>query len=190
MLNSDDPGFRSDPNLRYVDPTLRALWEQLAQQYVAAVPAAAAASFRQYYDLQLNMARLLNRNGVPMLAGSDVGGIWVIPGFSLHQEFREMADAGFSPLEILQATTLNGARFLGREATMGTVEEGKNADLVLLDRDPIRDSRHLDSISAVVLKGKYFSKHALEQMKSDVAAAYGGPADADFSRVIDRHHVH
>ena len=190
MLNSDDPLFRSDPNLRYVEPTLRALWEQLAQQYVANVPATAAVTFRQYYDLQRNMARLLNRNGVPMLAGSDVGGIWVIPGFSLHQEFREMADAGFSPLEILQATTLNGARFLGREATMGTVEEGKNADLVLLDRDPTRDSRHLDTISAVILKGKYFSKHALEKMKSDVAGAYAGPAKADLSTAIDKHHVH
>jgi imidazolonepropionase-like amidohydrolase len=190
MLNSDDPMFRNDPHLKYVEPTLRALWEQLAQQYAATVPASAAATFRQYYDLQLNMARLLNRNGVPMLAGSDVGGIWVIPGFSLHQEFREMADAGFSPLQILQASTLNGARFLGREATMGTVEEGKNADLVLLDRDPIQDSRNLDKIEAVVLKGKYFSKHALEKMKRDVADAYSGPADADLSKAIDKHHVH
>ena len=101
-----------------------------------------------------------------------------------------MADAGFSPLQILQSTTLNGAKFLGREATMGTVEEGKNADLVLLDRDPIQDFRNLDKIEGVVLKGKYFSKHALEKMKSDVAAAYGGPARADLSSAIDKHHVH
>ena len=190
MLNSDDPHFRNDPNLKYVDPTLRTLWEQLAQQYTANVPASAAATFRQYYELQRNMARLLNRNGVPMLAGSDVGGIWVIPGFSLHQEFRELADAGFSPLQILQATTLNGARFLGREATMGTVEEGKNADLVLLEHDPMRDSRNLDTISGVFLKGKYFSKEALEKMKADVATAYGGLAHADLSTAIDKHHVH
>ncbi len=99
---------------------------------------------------------MLKQNGVKMLAGSDFGGIWLIPGFSLHQEFHELAASGFSPLEILQMTTLNGAQFMHREATMGTVDEGKNADLVLLDANPIKDVANLDKIAAVVLKGKYF----------------------------------
>ncbi|MGS0759524.1 amidohydrolase family protein, partial [Roseateles sp. GG27B] len=68
--------------------------------------------------------------------GSDLGGGWVIPGFSLHQEFRLLAEAGLSPLEVLQMTTLNGAEYLQRQATMGTVEAGKNADLVLLEANP------------------------------------------------------
>jgi imidazolonepropionase-like amidohydrolase len=73
---------------------------------------------------------------------------------------------------VLQATTLNAAKFLNREATMGSVDEGKNADLVLLDSNPIADVAGLDKIAGVVLKGKYFSSEALSKMKSDVAAAY------------------
>ena len=83
-----------------------------------------------------------------------------------------LAAGGLSPLEVLQATTLNGAQFLGRTATMGTVEEGKNADLVLLDGDPTASVANLDRISAVVLQGKYFSSTALAQMKSSVQATY------------------
>ena len=114
----------------------------------------------------------MKRNGVKMLAGSDVGGAWVVPGFSLQQEFHELAAAGLSPLEVLQTTTLNPAEFLKRQASMGTVEEGKNADLVLLDANPIDGVDNLGKISGVILKGRYFSKTALDKLKSDVAAAY------------------
>ena len=96
----------------------------------------------------------------------------MIPGFSLHQEFKSLAAAGLSPLEILQMTKLNGAQFLNREASMGTIDEGKKADLVLLDGNPVDAVANLDRIAAVVLKGRYFSKDALDKMKSDVAGAY------------------
>ena len=113
-----------------------------------------------------------------MLAGSDmsispaISATWVIPGVSLHREFGLLAAGGLAPLDVLQMTTLNGARFLGREATMGTVDEGKNADLVILDANPLADVANLDKIAGVVLAGTYYSKQALDQMKSDVAAAY------------------
>jgi len=115
---------------------------------------------RTYFDKEQTLPKLLKTKGVKMLAGSDTSTIatWVIPGVSLHQEFRLLAAGGMSPLEFLQMTTLNGAEFLHREATMGTVEEGKNANLVLLDANPIVDVANFDKISAVVLRGKYFSK--------------------------------
>ena len=165
MMNfSDAQVFRTDPNLAYVDKTRRALWEQLGSQYTTAVPAAATTTIQQYYGLYQRTTKLMKQNGVKMMTGSDLGGIWVIPGVGLHQEFRELATAGLSPLEILHMTTLNGAEFMGRESTMGSVDAGKNADLVLLDGDPIADVANLDKVAAVFLKGKYFSKTALEKM--------------------------
>lgn len=168
-----DQQYRTDPNLMYVDKTTRATWEAAAVRFESNIPASAATTFRQYYAQQQTMPKFLKQNGVKLLAGSDLSSIspWVVPGFSLHQEYRLLAASGLSPLEILQSTTLNGAEFLGRQATMGTVEEGKNADLVLLDGNPIQDVANLDRISGVMLKGKYFSKDALDKMKSDVAAA-------------------
>lgn len=172
MEFSSDALYRNDPHLAYIDKATRAQWEQLATQYAANVPAAAAATFRDFYSLQVKVTKLLKQNGVKMLAGSDLGGIWVIPGFSLHQEFRELARAGLTPLEILQMATLNGAEFLHRESTMGTVEPGKTADLVLLDANPLLDAANLGAISSVFLRGKYFSKADLDALRSSVARAY------------------
>ena len=75
------------------------------------------------------------KQGVPMLAGSALGGIGCIPGFSLQQEFALMKSIGFCPLEVLQTTALRRAEFLNRTDSMGTVDVGKSADLVLLDAD-------------------------------------------------------
>ncbi len=99
-----------------------------------------------------------------MMAGTDSGGAgeWDIPGFALHQEFDLLAEAGLSPLTILQMTTLDGAKFLGREASMGTVEAGKNADLVVLDANPVASERNLHRIDAVVRTGDYFSRRDLD----------------------------
>ena len=72
---------------------------------------------------------------------------------------------------------------------MGTVDEGKNADLVLLDGNPIADVANLDKISAVFLKGKYFSKVALEKLKSDVATAYANQPLQSFHTALDPNHL-
>ena len=182
--------YRADPNLVYVDKTTRALWESLGKQYGAQLSPDAATAFQDYYGLQQGLTKLLKRSGVKLLAGSDLGGIWVIPGFGLHQEFHELASAGLSPLEVLQATTLNAAEFLHREATMGTVDQGKNADLVLLDANPILDVANLDKISAVIVNGRYFAKQALDEMKSGVAKAYASQPLKSLSAAIDPTHIH
>ena len=172
MQTSDDPLFRIDPNLKYVAPETRAMWEELAEAYIQRAPEDLKTAYKHLYDRLLGLVKLLKEEGVKMLAGSDMTGIYCIPGFSLHQEFREFAKAGLSPLEILQMTTLNGAEFLNREATMGSVEEGKKADLVLLDANPIESVENLEKIHAVFLKGRYFPKAQLEKMKSDVEDYY------------------
>jgi hypothetical protein len=167
----DDPLYRNDPNLKYLDRKRVAMWDSVGDQF-AKLPPSAVATLQKYYGLQKAVTVLMQKNGVKILAGSDTGGVWVIPGFGLHQEFHELAASGLSPLQVLQATTLNAAEFLHRDASAGTVEAGKDADLVLLDANPIVDVAALDKISGVVLRGKYFSKAGLDKLKSDVAVAY------------------
>ena len=122
------------------------------------------ATLAQLWQRQLRLVKLLDEAGVDMMAGSDFGGGWLIPGVSLHQEFDLLAEAGLSPLRILQMTTLNGARFLGREKTMGTVEAGKQADLVLLDADPLGSAANLHRIDAVILDGELLDRAALDAL--------------------------
>jgi imidazolonepropionase-like amidohydrolase len=98
--------------------------------------------------------------GVQFLAGCDG---WV-PGFCLHDELQWLTDAGLSPLQALQAATINPARFLVQEKSQGTVEAGKRADLVLLDADPRIDIRNTRRISAVMVRGRLFLRSEMDGM--------------------------
>ncbi len=115
------------------------------------------AAAQELYDLYLKLARIYDAAGVKMMTGTDGGSgdSWQTAGASLHEEFDELEKAGIPPLHVLQMTTLNGAEFLGRMNDMGTVDIGKNADLVLLDANPIDSVQNLHKINAVIRAGDY-----------------------------------
>ncbi len=171
MQLADDPAYRTDPNLRFVPPATRMLWEDIARVWPERMSAEDRAGLTRLFALQLQFVRMLDQAGVPMLAGSDFGGQWGVAGFGLHQEFDLLAQARLSPLRILQMTTLNAGRFLGREDRMGTVEAGRDADLVLLAANPIADHRNLHRINGVVRAGAYLSRRALDAMIESSARA-------------------
>lgn len=99
----------------------------------------------------------MQRAGVAILAGSDGGN----PGESLHQELELLVAAGLTPAQALRSATLEPARYLGAGGSLGTVEVGKAADLVILDADPLADIRNTRKIAGVVLAGKYLSRTTL-----------------------------
>lgn len=107
-----------------------------------------------------------------MVVGTD-GGSFPGPGLTLKQEFRELSDAGISPLQILQMATVNAAQYLHKSETMGTVEIGKDADMVLLDADPLTRVEHLHDIARVVRAGPYFSRQTLDGMKAEIRKTWG-----------------
>ena len=80
----------------------------------------------------------------------------MVPGIDLHNELALLVEAGFTPLEALQAATLNPAKFLGKTDTFGTIQVGQVADLVVLDMNPLEDISHTRKINAIVLGGKFF----------------------------------
>jgi hypothetical protein len=176
MQLGDDPQYRNDPNLRFMPQVTRQMWEGLAQQFGARLGVPAKKTLVDLSALQIALVRAFREGGVKMVAGSDMGGQWCIPGASLHQEFALLAEAGYSPLEVLQMTTLSGAKFLGREDRMGTVEAGKNADLVVLNADPLADVNNLKAIHGVVRAGKYYSAEALEGLQKRTKQRHAAPA--------------
>jgi imidazolonepropionase-like amidohydrolase len=107
----------------------------------------------------------MHRAGVGFLAGTDVGSLLAFPGFSLHEELEDLVKyVGLSPLEAIQAATLNAAKFFSVSDRTGTVEVGKVADLVLLEADPVRDIRNTKTISAVILRGTVVSKSRINEI--------------------------
>jgi imidazolonepropionase-like amidohydrolase len=114
--------------------------------------------------LELENVRLLNKAGILLLAGTDVGVPLQVPGISLHVELERLVEAGLTPLETLRTATLNPARVLDMTDSLGTVEVGKLADLVLLDADPLADIRNTQKIRAVVANGRLYRRTELDQL--------------------------
>jgi imidazolonepropionase-like amidohydrolase len=168
----DLPRFTADPDLEYVSRTTLKLWHSTRDKFVAKFSTAERATLRAQYELQQRLLRIFDEAGVGILAGTDAtGGVWLVPGPSLHHEFDELARAGLSPLRVLQSTTISAAEFLGTTATHGTVEAGKVGDLVVLDANPVESAQALHAISAVVIDGEYRSSADLTAIRAGVAAA-------------------
>ena len=125
----------------------------------------------ELFNGQLSLTRRMHKSGVLFLAGTDSPNPYILPGFALHDELKLLVSAGFSPMEALQAATLNPARYLGKEKDLGTIETGKFADLVLLDANPLDDISNTRKIRAVIVNGRYLSRESSNAMLAGVQAA-------------------
>jgi imidazolonepropionase-like amidohydrolase len=126
---------------------------------------------RPIVPLELENVRLLNEAGVLLLAATDVGVPLQVPGISLHVELERLIEAGLTPLQALQTATLNPARVLDMADSLGSIERGKLADLVLLDANPLEDIRNTKKIRAVVANGRVYQRADLDQLLAASATA-------------------
>ena len=124
--------------------------------------------FNSYFKWMKTFTKILSDHGVPLLSGSDTFGM-VIPGFSLHKEFEFLQEVGLTPYEILKTSTITSARYLNTMAMEGTISEGKNANLVLLNKNPLENIANTKTIDGVMLKGKWFDRDQLDAMLLEVA---------------------
>ena len=126
------------------------------------------------FQRHLEILKIMHDAGVPILAGTEVGGDLIYAGFSLHDELETFIQAGFTPFEALKTATVNPAKYLGMEKSLGTIEKGKLADLVLLDANPLADISNTRKINAVVVNGRYLSREFLDKMLANVKAKVNG----------------
>lgn len=103
-------------------------------------------------------------NGGKILLGTDAGTEIVLPGFSIHDELYNLVEAGLTPYEAIKAGTYNAAEFLNILDVAGTVEENKNADLILLSENPLEDITNMKKIEGVMIMGRWISKSEIDDM--------------------------
>jgi hypothetical protein len=162
-----DQSFRSDQRLKYVSRQIKERWSQR----MANRNEENYANAKRVYQKELEIVGTMQRAGVQFLAGTDTGNPFCFPGFSLHDELALLVKAGLTPIEALRAATLNPAKFFGLDQTLGTVEPGKIANLVVLDANPLEDIRNTQRINAVILNGRLFDRKALDKMLTEAEAA-------------------
>ncbi len=138
---------------RPLPPGLDVLVPQLRDQYLqnrARVEANTQSIYPRLFPKAMALEREFARAGGLLLAGTDpTGGGGVIPGYANHRQLELLVEAGFTPLEAIQIGTQNGARYLGRDARIGALAPGKQADLVVVGGDPstvIADVRKVEMV--------------------------------------------
>jgi imidazolonepropionase-like amidohydrolase len=122
------------------------------------------------FDKALFLVAAMHRAGVKFMAGTDAPNPFTPAGRSLHQELALLVGAGFTNLEALQTATINPAEYLGMLDQMGTVDEGKLADLVLLGANPLEEIHNTGDIEAVIIRGRLIQKSKLKEMAAPVDA--------------------
>jgi imidazolonepropionase-like amidohydrolase len=157
-LTADVEGL-VDPRRMYVSRYTVLDW----REQVSEISEERQATLRKMWnDVIRRDLREMHEAGMDVLCGSDVAVVNIFPGFSLHDEMALFVrELGMTPGEVLERATSRSARFLGIGDSVGTVERGKIADLVLLEADPLADIRNTRRIAAVVLRGSLFDEERL-----------------------------
>ncbi len=168
----DQLDWKHQPLDRYVPAHWRDVtWRRFEEQMTPGLQKDPLALRQRSFAQEMRIAGAMHRAGVPFLAGTDTApGIYIIPGFSLHDELANFVEAGFTPMEALQTATSNPALFLER-SDIGAVKAGGVADLVLLSANPLDNIQNTKKITAVVINGRFLDRAALDHMLVNVESA-------------------
>ncbi len=188
ILNDTAGSF--EPRLRHVERQLLAGWKTDFALKVQERPPLDWAAFHRSWIRDL---REMADNNVLLLAGTDAGSPLVFTGFAVADELEALVkEAGLTPLQSLQTATLNVARWMHTERTSGTVSAGKNADLVVLDGNPLEDITNTRRIRAVVRSGKILERAALDTLlrNAELAVRASSPQlirlDETYAGIVER----
>jgi imidazolonepropionase-like amidohydrolase len=161
MAHLTDSSVLNDPRIATLSRSMRDFWEMQKSSWSGDLSLEA---FRKNYRQALTNVKALHAAGVPLLASTDLAFINVYPGSSVHEELEHLVEAGLGPLDALRTATLNPARYFAREHELGTVEQGRLADLVLLDANPLQSIQNTRRISVVISNGRVHDRAELDRI--------------------------
>ena len=151
------------PEMRYMDASTVEQWRQAKLDVLGDGSYDAATALRAI-SLRRKLLKALDDAGAGLLLGSDSPQIFNVPGFALHRELAFVVEAGISPIDALRSGTVNPARYFGQESIVGRVEAGLEADLVMLDHNPLEDIANTQRIHGVMVRGRWLPRQALDEL--------------------------
>jgi imidazolonepropionase-like amidohydrolase len=166
------PRLESRPEMAYISPRMKILWKYMLRpgamqniSYAGHYPSRIAGIYTQ-------MTKALHDNGARIILGSDTDNPYLVPGASLLDELDYLVQAGFSPYEAIAAGTRNAAEALERLDELGTIAEGKRADLILVTANPLEDVRHVRHQEGVMVGGRWLPRTDLQAMLQALVDSY------------------
>lgn len=172
VLLPDDPAeMAARPEMRYMSPETVAGWVEQKTGFLANELYSAELA-RRFVEVRRQLIKALSDAGAPILLGSDAPQVFQVPGFSMLHELRLMVVSGLTPYEALRAGTYNVAAYFDALDEFGTVEEGKAADLILLEGNPLDDVAAVERQAGVMVRGRWLSAGAIEERLEAIAASY------------------
>ena len=120
---------------------------------------------KNQHDFHLEIVAQLHKAGVPIICGTDAGIGVTLPGFSIHKELAFYKEAGLSNYEVLKTATVNAAQTHSIMNQLGTIEEGKVANLLLVDHNPLMELSTLENPSSIFIKGRKINRKTLLSFK-------------------------
>ncbi len=158
------------PEVQYVPAFISRYWQPETNSYVRRFPPSAAPGFFDRFHVLEKLTKAMQDSGVRILTGTDTPAPCAVPGFSLHDELQDLVAAGLTPYQSLRAATANPAEFLvGKNADFGTIAAGKQADLVLLDANPLENISNTRKIAGVMLHGQWLPAARLQSILQSLA---------------------
>jgi len=164
MSYLNDSIFINDNRIAYLPGFVLEAWNQMMKPYTKSEIDNFANNTRLRYLFELSLIGKMNRKGVKFIAGTDFPNPYVFPGFSLHNELALMVKGGMPVLDALRSATINPALFMNKKADFGSVETGKLASLVLLNKNPLENIENTKTIETVIIRGKVYTRKALDLM--------------------------
>jgi len=142
------------------EPGVNKVAPELSEQLTDAAPPTEGSDIgEKVFEKELAIVGALHRAGIPVVAGTDQA----VPGHSLHREIELYVQAGFTPMEAIQAATMVPARAMGLEKESGTVKKGKRGDLILVNGNPLDDIHNIRNVEYVITNGTMFHTAELWQ---------------------------
>jgi imidazolonepropionase-like amidohydrolase len=160
LMSEEDPAeMARRPEMRYVQSEEIKKWIAQKEGLRAKFTPADRATF---LAVRRRLIKALHDGGVPFALGSDAPQWWNVPGFSAHRELQSLVLAGLTTYQALRAGTVGVASYFG-STDGGTIAQGKRADLVLLDANPLEDVANSSKIAGVMLGGRWMAKAEIDK---------------------------
>ena len=163
------------PEARYFQhPMHQGIWSYVIHNVYLRMPPEHRQKIRDAFELfERPLTKALHDRGAKLMSGTDTLILPnLLPGFALHSELEELVDVGLTPYEALITSTTHPFEFLGELDEAGTVEVGKRADLVLLEKNPLDNISNTQKIAGVMIQGRWFPRSYLDKMLEEIAREY------------------